>query len=101
VPRLAVLGAGQGQVELTQAQLTDGPWCPGADAAKYPNRFDADLFRVRRVKVTMRVQAAVAALRGPAGVLFAHAGTSNGGAKIAPDQEITFSVTPRNMTLGR
>jgi hypothetical protein len=34
-------------------------------------------------------------------VLFAHAGTSNGGNRLAPDQEISFSVTPRNMTLGR
>jgi len=47
------------------------------------------------------VQAALAALRGPAGVLFAHAGSSGGGNKLAPDQEIQFSVTPRNMTLGR
>ena len=102
VPRLDVLGAGGvGQVELTQAQLTDGPWCPGADSTNYPTRFDADLFRIRRVKATMRVQSAVAALRGPAGVLFAHGGTSLGGNKLAPDQEIQFSVTPRNMTLGR
>jgi hypothetical protein len=71
VPRLDTLGAGGvGQVELTQAMLTDGPWCPGADATLYPNRFDADLLRIRRVRVTMRVQAALAALGGPAGGFF-------------------------------
>lgn len=102
VPRLDTLGAGGvGQVELTQATLTDGPWCPGADATNYPNRFDADLLRIRRVRVTMRVQAALAALRGPAGLLFMHAGNSTSAERLVPDQEIQFSITPRNMTLGR
>jgi type II secretory pathway pseudopilin PulG len=101
VPRMDTLTGNSGQVELTQAMLTDGPWCPGDDAANYPNRFDADLLRIRRVKVNIRVQAALSALRGPAGVLFAHGGTSQGGERFLPDQEISFSVTPRNMTLGR
>jgi hypothetical protein len=101
VPRLDTLGGGVGQVELTEAMLTDGPWCPGEDATNYPNRFDADLLRIRRINITMRVQAALAALRGPAGLLFTHGGTSSGGNRFMPDQEIQFSVTPRNMTLGR
>lgn len=102
VPRLDTLGdGGVGQVELTEAMLTDGPWCPGDDADAYPNRFDADLFRIRRVLVTMRVQAALASLRGPAGLLFTHGGTSSSAQRFIPDQEIQFSVTPRNMTLGR
>jgi len=101
VPRLNTLGSGIGQIELTQSMLTDGPWCPGADATNYPNRFDADLLRIRRVRVTMRVQAALAELRGPAGVLFMHAGTSTSAERLVPDQEIQFSITPRNMTLGR
>jgi hypothetical protein len=102
VPRLDTLGAGGvGQVELTEAMLTDGPWCPGADSSNYPNRFDADLFRIRRVVVTLRVQAALASLRGPAGLLFTHGGTSSSAQRFIPDQEIQFSVTPRNMTLGR
>lgn len=98
VPRLPVLGAGVAQVELTQAMLTDGPWCP--DSSK-PNRFDADLLRIRRVRVTLRVQAALASLRGPAGVLFLKGGTSQGGNRWVPDQEIRFDVTPRNLNLGR
>jgi len=101
VPRMDTLTGTSGQVELTQSMLTDGPWCPGASSADYPNRFDADLLRVRRVKVTLRVQAALATLRGPAGVLFTHGGSSSGGQRFVPDQEVSFSVTPRNMTLGR
>jgi prepilin-type N-terminal cleavage/methylation domain-containing protein len=99
VPRLPVLGAGGiAQVELKQADLTDGPWCP--DPAK-PNKFDADLLRIRRVRVTLRVQAAQASMRGPAGPLFTKGGTSQGASRYLPDQEVTFDVTPRNMNLGR
>jgi hypothetical protein len=47
------------------------------------------------------VQAAVASLRGPAGVFFMRGGTSTSSQRYVPDQEIKFSVTPRNMTLGR
>jgi prepilin-type N-terminal cleavage/methylation domain-containing protein len=98
-PRLAVLGAGGlGQVELTKDMLTDGPWC--SDAAK-PNRFDADLLRVRRVRATMRVQAALASMRGPAGALFMKGGTAQAGTRFIPDQEVSFDVTPRNLNLGR
>lgn len=100
VPRLADLSGGNpaGLVPLTAAQLTDGPWCPDATN---PNRWDADLLRIRKVAVTLRVQAAVASLRGPAGVLFSHGGTSKGGNTWVPDQQVRFEVTPRNMNLGR
>ena len=99
VPRLVPLSAGGvGQVELTKAELTDGPWCP--DAAK-PNRFDADLLRIRRVRATIRVQAAAASMRGPASALFTKGGTATASARIIPDQEVQFDVTPRNLNLGR
>jgi hypothetical protein len=98
VPRLPSLAATTGEVELTAAMLTDGPWCPDPT---FDNRFDADLFRIRRVAVTLRVQAALASLRGPAGLLFMRGGTSTSSQRYLPDQEIKFSVTPRNMTLGR
>jgi hypothetical protein len=99
VPRLDRIGdGGIGQVELTEAMLKDGPWCPSPDK---PNRFDADLLRIRRVRATIRVQAALASLRGPAGALFMKGGSSLGGSKYLPDQEVTFDVTPRNMNLGR
>jgi len=98
-PRLPALGAvGTGLVKLTAAQLTDGPWCPNAASG---NRWDADLLRVRKIGITIRVQAANAALRGPASALFTRGGTSTGGEKWVPDQEIRFQVSPRNLNLGR
>jgi hypothetical protein len=98
VPRLPVLGDGSlGQVELTQNMLTDGPWCPKNGQNQ---KFDADLLRIRRVQVTIRVQAALSTMRGPAGTLFMKGGTGDG-SQLIPDQEITFDVTPRNMNLGR
>jgi prepilin-type N-terminal cleavage/methylation domain-containing protein len=82
-------------VELTPAMLTDGPWRPDATAA---SRFDADLLRVRRVRVTVRVESANDALRGPAGALFVRGGTSPGGHGFLPDHVLRFEVAPRNMT---
>jgi hypothetical protein len=95
---LPVLGAGTSLVPLSAATLTDGPWCP--DAVN-PNRFDADLLRIRRIAVTLRVESAAAALRGPAGPLFARAGTSTSGRRLVPDREIRFDVSPRNLNLER
>lgn len=66
-------------------------------------RFDYydDVASLRAVGVTLRVQAAVAALRGPAGLLFARAGTSTNARRWAPDVEIHFVVAPRNLNLDR
>jgi pilin/secretion family protein with methylation motif len=101
VPRLEIIGGDPSRsalVLLTQAQLTDGPWCPDADNA---NHFDADLFRVRKVAVTLRVEAAVDAMRGPASALFTRGGTAKNAAKFLPDQEISFQISPRNLNFGR
>jgi prepilin-type N-terminal cleavage/methylation domain-containing protein len=98
VSRLPVLGNGSSLVKLDAANLTDGPWCP--DNAN-PNRWDADLLRVRKIVVTLRVQAALASLRGPASTLFSIGGTSRKSTAWIPDQEVRFQVTPRNMNLGR
>ena len=97
--RLPDLAPGsQGLVPLPEAMLIDGPWCP--DAA-FKTRFDADLLRIRKIGIRMRVQVAASELRGPAGVLFRNAGTSPGGNRLVPDQEIRFEITPRNFNLGR
>jgi hypothetical protein len=96
---MPALGPANGALaKLTPAQLTNGPWCP--DSANI-NRYDADLLRIRRVKVTLRVQVADPTLRGPTGPLFLRGGTSRGGEKFIPDQEITFDVAPRNLNFGR
>ena len=74
VPRLATLAAGTALVPLSGALLSDGPWCPDETNG---NRWDADLLRIRAIGVTIRVEAALSALRGPAGVLFTNGGSSN------------------------
>ena len=98
VPRLNTLAGGPTLVELTPALLTDGPWCPNALTT---NRFDADLLRIRKVRVTLRVQSALASLRGPAGALFLKGGTASAGEHFVPDLEVQFDITPRNLNLGR
>jgi hypothetical protein len=97
-PRLPVLAAGMSLVALSPAQLTDGPWCIDAADAR---RFDADLLRIRRVAVTLRVQAALAMLRGPTGALFTRGGTATSAERFVPDLEITFDIAPRNMRTRR
>ena len=78
VTRLASLGsAGGGLVRLTASQLTDGPWCPDDFNA---NRYDADLLRVRRVRITLRVTS---------------------GNDAVPARSVRFDVTPRNLNFGR
>ena len=98
VPRLAELGGSATLARLAEAQLTDGPWCPDASA---PNRFDADLLRIRKIAVTVRIEAASSLLRGPAGALFANGGSSRAASRWVPDQEARFEVSPRNLNLGR
>lgn len=100
IPRLAVLGGGTTGTlaRLTEQQLTDGPWCPDESSA---NHFDADLLRVRRITAVLRVEAALTALRGPAGVLFARGGTAADARSQVPDREVRFDVTPRNLNFGR
>ena len=68
-------------VRLEKASLTDGPWLPDPSA---PERFDADLLRVRSVRVALRVRSSGMFLRGP-----------------LRDQQISFVVTPRNLSLAR
>lgn len=97
VVALSFAYAAAGGVLLDASQLTDGPWRP--DAAD-PARWDADLERVRVVNISLRVQSAIAALRGPAGVWFTHAGTGSSGARWAPDVVVHFLVAPRNLNLG-
>jgi hypothetical protein len=87
-------GAGHADlVRLSRPQFSDGPWYPDAGS---PGRYDADLLRIRRISVTLRVQAPTP-FRGPAGTLFTRGGTSRGSERYLPDREITFEVAPRNL----
>jgi hypothetical protein len=96
VPRLAQLGGAGTIVRLDPGMLVDGPWCPDAND---PDRYDADLLRIRRVQVVVRVEAGDASFRGPAGPLFLRGGTATSPRAYVPDQEIEFDIAPRNMSL--
>lgn len=94
VPRLPdLVPDASGLIELTAPLLADGPWCPDAASAF---RYDADLLRVRRIGVRLRVEAGPAWLRGPASPLFMRAGTAQT-ARYVPDQEVAFTIAPRNL----
>jgi hypothetical protein len=95
-PRLAALGAAGELVRLDAAILTDGPWCPDPND---PARFDADLLRVRLVRVVIRAEAGLDVLRGPAGPLFARPGSAPSARAWVPDQEVAFDAAPRNLGL--
>jgi type II secretory pathway pseudopilin PulG len=76
---------------LRDAQLTDGPVCGAA-----PNQYDADLLRIRRIMVTVRLEAESAEFRG-SGSTFLSPGFSRSGTKYVPDLQTTIEVAPRNM----
>jgi hypothetical protein len=59
-PRLGAWAVpGSPPMRLDVARLSDGPWC-----GTPPFRFDADLFRVRRVRVRLRLEPDSTAVRG-------------------------------------
>jgi hypothetical protein len=101
VPVLPSLPADDGdQVELTEALLTDGPWCGGTGGgggSAGAAAFDADLYRLRRVRVMLRVQASAAWARGREPNLFLRPGTGTALKFLVPDYVITFDVSPRNL----
>lgn len=76
--------------------LTDGPYCGSGS-----NEFDADLLRIRKVRVILRVQAASETMRGSDPTLFKKPGTALGGERYVPDYRVTFEVAPRNLNLAR
>ena len=97
MPTLA--STGSSLVELTKAMLTDGPWCGSS-----PYLFDADLYRIRKIRVELRVQAGLSELRGPnpsGQDLFLKPGTTRSGARMVPDYATEFEVAPRNLNLLR
>jgi hypothetical protein len=80
---------------LPLSMLNDGPWCGDGN-----NQFDVDLLRIKKVRVTLRVQASLASLRGT-GSEYVVAGTSQSAYRNLPDYTVRFEVSPRNMNLGR
>jgi prepilin-type N-terminal cleavage/methylation domain-containing protein len=91
MPALAGVG---GLAELTDAMLTDGPWCGSGGT-----RFDADLLRVRRIRIAVRLQASDPAVRGSDRQRFANPGPATREASLVPDVVVSIDVTPRNLGL--
>ena len=79
-------------VALGEETLTDGPWC-GSGA----NQFDADILRIRRVRVTLRLQAADPSVRGTDTLRFFLPGTSRRSGMMVPDLNVAIDVAPRNL----
>ena len=80
---------------LPLSMLNDGPWCGAGN-----NQFDADLLRVKKVRVTLRVQASQDQFRGT-GPEFVSPGFNQNALRHLPDYTVRFEVSPRNMNLGR
>ena len=96
-PKLPVLPMTDGSLAALTPAMLIGPEFCGAGG----NQYDPDLLRVRKVRVSLRVQVASAALRGMDQTLWKNPGKSQGGAKTVPDYTVTFEVTPRNLNLAR
>ncbi|MCX6542944.1 MAG: hypothetical protein NTV05_00860 [Acidobacteria bacterium] len=95
VPRLAALPADASRLApLPLSMFADGPWCPDPGS---PNRYDADLLRIRLLRVTLRLQAQSASVRGLSAAWFSHPGLARDSTRLVPDVEVTFDVVPRSM----
>jgi hypothetical protein len=97
VSGMTTLTTGGGSLApLPVSMFTDGPWCGGGS-----NTFDADLYRVRKVKVTLRIQTPNALFRGSDTTLFTNPGSAKSGQKFIPDLVTSIEVSPRNLNLSR
>jgi hypothetical protein len=67
-------------MRLGRERFTDGPWC-GSGAMQ----FDADLLRVRAVRITLRLRAGRVGINGPQ----------------VPDLEFAVELAPRNLAVLR
>jgi len=91
VSRLATYASDpDGLARLEPSHFSDGPWC-AFDGA--PGAYDADLFRLQRVDIHLRVEVQSAEFRGPAGRLFTRGGTADRNApRWIPDRTLVASV---------
>ena len=96
VSRLPSLASREAVILLNRSVLEDGPWCPDVG-----NRmaFDADLLRIRRVRIRLRVEAASDSLRAT-GALFSRPGRSTSAERVVPDETVIVDVTLPNLTSG-
>jgi type II secretory pathway pseudopilin PulG len=93
-PRQAALPVAAGGLARLPADVfADGPWCPDESS---PNRYDADLLRIRLVRITLRVQAQSPAARGLDAGWFAQPGAAREAARLVPDLEVRVDAALRN-----
>ncbi len=79
-----------GLVRFEPGDLSDGPWCPYDGS---PGAYDADLHRLSRIDIRLRVEVQAAEFRGPAGRLFTRGGTAARQApRWVPDRTLVTSV---------
>ena len=89
---MPVLSGAGGLAELSADVLTDGPWCGSGEM-----QFDADLLRVRRVRLEVRLQASDPAARGLDPARFTNPGSARSDSTAVPDVVVSVDVTPRNL----
>ena len=88
-------GAGTSEIPLPLELFRDGPWC-GPEGIQ----FDADLLRIRRIRITLGVQASSGSLRGT-GLEFSNAGATRSAWRRLSDLLIAIDVAPRNLSFAR
>lgn len=94
-PMATLAGPSDGLVALPLSIFSDGPWCGSGGT-----QFDADLFRVRAVRVNLRIQATLSAFRARA-TAFLKPGASRTSDRYLPDLAATFMIAPRNLGASR
>ena len=92
-PRLLALAGRGALVPLTAVMLADGPWCPDAG---HPDAFDADLLRLRRVDVRVRIRPADPGMRAPGATVLETPGAIGPIRRWVPDLDLRVSIAPRN-----
>ena len=94
IAAMPILAASGGTLaSLPLGMFSDGPWCAAGS-----NSFDADLLRIRLVRVTLRVQVSNTMMRGTSSDFVV--GGLGRGARMIPDYTMRFDVAPRNMGPG-
>lgn len=99
---LPVLPADEGSLaRLTAAVLADATPDTVEMCGAGSSQYDPDLLRIRKIKVTLRVQVAAESLRGANPLLFSNPGRAEESARQVPDYIVAFEVAPRNLNLTR
>ena len=84
--------AGGTLAPLSGTLFGDGPWCGTGGSP-----FDADLLRIRGVRIRLRLQAANAAYRGADTRWFLNPGNASDPSRFVKDVVIQTTITPRNL----